>query len=103
MTLTKWSTTTRLGRLLGATLLMAALVTFAMAPSLLELDPSGTELWFVVGWIVAAFLAGLFSFRAAAIVTDSDRLAWRSLGLGCFAWMVTIMICGSYGWVEAAL
>jgi hypothetical protein len=103
MTLTKWSMTTMLGRRLAVTLLMAALVTFAMAPSLLELDPSGTELWFVVGWIVTAFLAGLLSFRAAAMVKDPDRLAWRSLGLGCYAWMVAIMACGGYGWIEAVL
>lgn len=73
-----------MGRLFILALLVSGLIIFAMAPSMLKLSPSGTEHWYIAGWIASTFGAGLLSFRVAAHLEKSACKAWRSFGLGCF-------------------
>jgi diguanylate cyclase (GGDEF)-like protein len=76
---------------------------FAAAPSVMKLDAAGTELWYVVGWIVVPLGAGSAAFAAAAKCDGSARRAWRRFGLGSFLWMAGTIIWASYGWLGAQL
>jgi diguanylate cyclase (GGDEF)-like protein/PAS domain S-box-containing protein len=92
-----------LGRLGLLTLLVSAVVNFAMIPAALNLAAPATELWYVVGWTVAPLLAGFAAFRTAARCDGSVRQAWRSFGLGCSMWMAGTLVWAGYGWVGAVL
>jgi diguanylate cyclase (GGDEF)-like protein/PAS domain S-box-containing protein len=96
-------TSTPQGRLVVLALIVAGLVVFDRLPSFLQLDASGVEQWFVVGWIVSPLVAGLAALRAAAQSEGSGRQAWRYFALGCFGWMAGTISWASYGWLGAVL
>ena len=95
-------TAARLGRLGGRwsvlILLVSFMVLFALVPALLRLGSSGTELWYVAGWIVTSFVSGLIALRVAARCDGSGRKAWRRFGLACLMFMV-----GNLTWAGYAL
>ena len=103
MTLANPRASPLVGRLGVLTLLAAVLFVFSIVPSAMRLDGSGTELWYVVGWTVSSFSAGLAAWRAAAMSDASARKAWRSFSLGCFSWMAATLTWAGYGWVGAVL
>ncbi|MCC5989814.1 MAG: PAS domain-containing protein, partial [Pararhodobacter sp.] len=84
-------------------LLIIVLALFAMAPSLLKMGPSGTELWYIVGWIALPLAAGLIALRVAARCDGSARKAWRCFGLASLLWMAGTVTWAGYGWAGALL
>lgn len=76
------------GRLVVLVLVLIATVGFAMAPSALHLDSHGIWQWYVAGWIVTPFLAGLAALRAAEKTVGSGRRAWHRFALASFLWMI---------------
>jgi diguanylate cyclase (GGDEF)-like protein len=96
-------TRTAPGRLLVLALLVAVIAAFGVIPSALGLNASGTELWYVTGWILAPLCAGGAALRAAAKSDGSARRAWHSIALASFLWMAGTIAWAGYGWVGAAL
>ena len=92
-----------LGRLGVLTLIVSVIAVFNYLPSLLQLDASKAELWFISGLTAAPLLAGLAAFRAAAQSDKSSRRAWFGFGIGSFAWMTATLIWPVYRWVGATL
>jgi diguanylate cyclase (GGDEF)-like protein len=67
----------------------------------LHLDPHDTRLWYVAGWIITPFLAGLAALRAAAKSAGSGRRAWHCFALSSFLWMIGTMVWTGHGWFGA--
>ena len=103
MTPKKIRTRTAAGRLLVLALLVAVIAVFAIIPPVLELDASGTELWYVVGWLVVPLCAGAAAMRAAAISDGFARRAWQQFAFGSFMWTAGTIAWAGYSWVGAAL
>jgi diguanylate cyclase (GGDEF)-like protein/PAS domain S-box-containing protein len=90
-------------RLVVLALILVALFTFAMIPSVLNLSAPAIKLWFVVALVMVPALAGLACLHTAARSTGADCRAWRSFGLGCLLWILGVMTWASYGWFGAVL
>jgi diguanylate cyclase (GGDEF)-like protein/PAS domain S-box-containing protein len=90
-------------RLVVMALILVALTTFAIIPSMLNLGTQATKLWFVVAWISVPALAGLACLHTAARSAGADCRAWRSFGLGCLFWILGTLTWASYGWFGAVL
>ena len=84
-------------RLVVLALILVALFTFAMIPSVLDLGAPATKLWFLVAWVTVPALAGLACLHTAVTSSGADRRAWNSFGLGCLLWILGIMTWASHG------
>jgi diguanylate cyclase (GGDEF)-like protein len=96
-------TRTAPGRLLVLALLVAVIAAFGVIPSALGLSASDTELWYVIGWILAPLCAAGAALRTASKSDGSARRAWQHFALASFLWMAGTIAWAGYGWVGAVL
>jgi diguanylate cyclase (GGDEF)-like protein/PAS domain S-box-containing protein len=101
VTETSKRTTKAMGRPVVLGLILAALFTFAMIPTVLNLGAPAIEQWFLVAWVTVPAFAGLVCLHTAARSSGADCRAWRSFGLGCLLWIFGAMTWASYGWFGA--
>ncbi|MFW6027983.1 MAG: diguanylate cyclase domain-containing protein [bacterium] len=85
------------------TLLAVGLVLFALVPWAMDLEASGTETWYVIGWLVAPLWAGLATLHTSMKCDGSARRAWRNFSLASFLWMAGTITWAGYGWAGAVL
>jgi hypothetical protein len=74
-------TRTAPGRLLVLALLVAVIAAFGVIPSALGLGASGTELWYVIGWILALFLSWQLCMDGCHSDLGDLRLDWSGPAL----------------------
>lgn len=74
-------------RLISPLVLAVGLVVFFALPCLFELDVTGQQWRYYVGWAIASLLAAAACFRTAAASTGTDRRAWASFGCGSLSWL----------------